>query len=228
MSIRRPISSLGAAKPHPYKVGTVILDSSVAGTDNLNIKTGIYYLESIGGGGGYGGAGSPDGHYWLAVGTGASGAGFVGIIALNDDIYNYAIGSGGPDARGNLTKGTPGGETHLLSSLGKGIITLGGDAASAVGNNWSKGGGKKGLINITAPEWIKSATLATDGIDGPSICSISGKQKGAPSIYFNYGEGSLKNSDRTANGANGKLKLVYLGQRYISGVTEELVKQYAI
>lgn len=231
MGLRTAIHGIGGGLRDLYKIGTVITESKTATAEQLlALKCKIIAaLEIVGGGGGYGGSGTPDGHYWMAIGTGASGAAFVGVVELKKGNFKFKVGKGGPDASGNLTKGTPGENSYIKNSLNeKGIVAGFGDAASAVGNNCYGGGGKGGVLNITDPTLVRSTALSVNGNDGPSICSIWGKQPGGESVYNNYGEGSVRRSDNVACGGDGYIRIIYLGRRYISGKSEELAVKFRI
>lgn len=226
MAIRSAFSPFGG-QHEPYKKGELIIELTKGSIiHNLALAKGVYSLEVIGAGGGYGGSATPDGHYWGYTGTGASGAGFVGIIEVGKGIYNLKAGFGGADATVQWIRGINGEASFFKDSQGLGIIAGGGDAATSENNAWNNGWGHAGVLGITASKIIKSAMLSKNGNDGPSFWSWASKGTGATSVYKNYGEGSVRPSDGVAKGGDGYLRLIYLGQKYISGKTEALAEQF--
>lgn len=229
MFISGSLHPLGGSLADLYKIGTVIVESATATKEQLFKLKGkiIAALEIVGAGGGYGGLGSPDGHYWISVGTGGSGAAFVGVVELKKGNFIFKVGKGGADSSGTLDKGIPGEDSYLkYAGTGNGIVAGFGDAASAVSNNCFNGGGKGGVLKISDSAMVKSSIVSANGNDGPNACNVFGKQPGAAAVYKTYGEGSVRSSDNVACGGDGYIRIIYLGRRYVRGKTEELAVKF--
>ena len=119
-------------KKNTLPSGTVLFDSSTAGTSNVTIPmTMVYDVIMVGAGGG-----GDKGAIYTSYGGGGSGAAYVGKLKLTAGTVSITVGAGGKNGYYGGSSPTSGGSTYI----GKNYVG-GGGAGSGGGAGGSKGSG---------------------------------------------------------------------------------------
>ena len=173
-----------------YNINEVVVEKSVPGTYEVDVKiSGYYHLRICGAGGGA----EIDKR---AVGSaldynGGSAAAFAGKVYLLARRYNFVVGTGG---RGGLRgSGYDGGDSYINADSVK-LITCGGGKKGSTSAN-------AGILTMGSLS-VQSFTIKQNGV-ARSIVSI---------LDNGCGAGGNKNKSAEYAGQNGYVRLTYAGQ----------------
>ena len=165
-----------------------IIEKSEAGTYTFTtVKTGIYQVKLVGGGGG---SGSFDAKYYggwsrWTFACGGSGAYFYGLIKLEaNTTYTVTVGAGGASTRPNGTSGA-GGNTTISKDSTTIISAGGGSGAQCAYYLGAKVTGQGGTL-ILGKDVVETYT-ALNGRNGPY--GINKTYQYATSVYDNSNTG---------------------------------------
>lgn len=200
-----------------YPVGTVIFESSTAGTYSLNLSKGAYTVYAVGGGGGYGWSNA----YYTLWASGGSGSYINAIMNINtNSIINISVGklgsNSGPNGYGVYLKevGETGGTSSIYNNTSNATLIqafggTGGTADYTAHNPYASGGiGGTTYFNSTYCTRISSSN-GNDG-DDESVTGFyaEGVQPGA-SVYNGFGKGTgLDAFGNIISGTSGYIKIV--------------------
>ena len=194
MSIKCAYSPLGRdVILHPYEIGTILLEKTVAGTFSVDIKTGFYDIYCIGGGGG--GSNS----------FGGAGAGIHAHAKLLEGTYTCVVGNagGGAGAYVRNNNGAAGGASSI-NGISVSITANGG--AGRNGRRNGGGGGTTGTLIYMFEESNSVIDRTTDGAS-TNVSFLDGTTDGA-------GAGGVAQGNDKGAGYAGKvgyIKISYYG-----------------
>ncbi|MFV0626597.1 MAG: hypothetical protein ACK5N8_04540 [Alphaproteobacteria bacterium] len=209
-------------------INSIVFESSVPGTYSVFVKQGIYLLE-ISGGGGKSGKASKTSKSMFSGGGGGGGAAFKGQIKIETArTLSMIVGKGGtssgPTINGYNIGGSDG-EWGGASQISGIVVCNGGRGGmfGAVRNNVAPGG----TYNFIMPEIIISKIIGAAGNNG-GPGDMNAPAKGANSKLTETGGGIPHGGHGTkpgaggagttasesfgGNGANGIIKLTFVGK----------------
>ncbi len=179
-----------------YEPGFVVAMRDRAGIEEVKLYVdGIYKLELVGGGGGYGQNYSAVTSYFYFAG-GGSAASFVGNVKLYAGEYQGVVGSRGENDYGNMSTGTHtgenGGNSVFQTVSGTAIITAGGGKGGKVTSGGGMTGGAAGTLNRhdndTADEVAAKTGSGTKG--NANIIPVQGISPVYSKYSDSYGRGA--------------------------------------
>jgi len=183
---------------------TVIFESSVAGTYNVNLPyNGKYQLIMVGGGGGgliYKNRVGRHGIYYISAG--GSGGYVTGTIQVSRGTYSIIVGAGGSSASATI-------DTSIHASAG-GSSSAFNQTAEGGGGGYYRSSGSGGSYTISGGE-----LTGTNGNSGGYRRSDDTGvfAYGGASVYGGYGKGGNANSPSTSHsGVAGYVKITYVSQ----------------
>lgn len=215
MGICTKFNPLGASRQKAYKKGTVVFESKIPGTYQLELLfNGRYLVYCIAGGAGALRNNLNKSYTYQQVSIGGgSGSAFIGVIKLSADSIVISVGKGGIGQSFTNNSLNYGVNSPALSGGESSIGTFVRSPAAIGGStgrdqmNISRGGS----IPIITAEII-SEELNSAGNNGNAVNRTTSSVTGGAALYEEYGKGGDVIGITPQHGTPGYVKIIYLGK----------------
>ncbi len=215
MGICTKFNPLGASKKKAYKKGTIIFESKIPGTYQVDLLyDGSYLVYCIAGGAGALRNNLNKSYTYQQVSIGGgSGSAFIGVIKLTAGNIPISVGTGGIGqsfTNNSLNYGVNspalcGGESSIGIFVRSPAATGGSTGRDQM--NISHGGS---MPIITAE--IISEELNSAGNNGNAVNRTTSSVAGGAALYEEYGKGGDVIGIAPQHGTSGYVKIIYLGK----------------